>query len=80
MCSQRLERIFKNRTRQVRAVAVESNGASVMVLREVCEDRNKACGETFTFLGNHAHLSACQLRQFVYIGVRAHNGDFDIAQ
>jgi hypothetical protein len=80
MCGQRFERVFENRTRQVWAVAVEGNDASLMVFREVSKHRSEACGKTFTFLGNYAPFTACQLRQLVYIGVRAHDGNFHIAQ
>src|ERR1700694_253616 len=80
MCDQGFERFFKNRTRQVWAVAVEGNGASLMVSREVRKHGNEACGKTFTFLGNYACFTACQLRQLVHVGVRAHDGNFHIAQ
>src|SRR2546423_7218737 len=80
MCSQRFKRVFENRTRQVWAVAVEGNDASLMVLREVRKHRSEACGKTLTLLGNHAHFTACQLRQLDYVGVRAHDGNFHIRQ
>ena len=80
MCGQRFERVFENRTRQVWAVAVEGNDASLMIFCEVRKHRSEACGKTFTFLRNYAHFVACQLGQLVYIGVRAHDGNFHIAQ
>src|SRR2546423_6251092 len=80
MCGQRFERVFENRTRQVWAVAVEGNGASLMTFCEVCEHRGEPSGKTFTFLGNYPHFVTCQLRQLVYVGVRAHDGNFHIAQ
>ena len=84
MCGQRFERVFENRTRQVWAVAVEGNDASLMtfsmIVREVRKHRSEACGKTFTFLRNYAHFAACQLRQLVYVRVRAHDGNFHIAQ
>ncbi len=80
MCGQRFERVFENRTRQVWAVAVEGNDASLMIFREVRKHRSEACSKTFTFLRNYAHFAACQLRQFVYVRVRAHDGNFHIAQ
>src|ERR1035438_5319076 len=90
MCGQRFEPGFENRTRQVWAVAVEGDNASLtcvplmifllMIGREVCKHRSEACSKTFTFLGNYAHLTARQLRQLVYVGVRAHDGNFHIPQ
>src|ERR1700757_5078795 len=80
VCGQHLERFFEHRTRQVWAVAVESNGASVMVLREVRKHGSEARRKTFTFLGNYADFVARQLPQFVYVRVGAHDGNFDIAQ
>src|SRR6202047_3535249 len=76
MCGQRFERVFENRTRQVWAVAVEGNGASLMVFREVRKHRSEACSKSFTFLRNYARLTACQLCQLVYVRVRAHDGNF----
>ena len=64
----------------MRAVAVESNHAPLMTFYEVCKHRSEAGGETFTFLCNYHHFTACQLRQFVYVGVRAHDGNFYMAQ
>src|SRR6266849_6400874 len=57
MCGQCFERVFENRTRQVWAVAVEGNGASLMVFREVLKHRSEACGKTFTFLRNYARFT-----------------------
>ena len=69
MCGQCFERVFENRTRQVWAVAVEGNGASLMIFCEVRKHRSEACSKTFTFLRNYARFVACQLRQFVYVRV-----------
>ena len=80
MCGQRFERVFENRTRQVWAVAVEGNGASLMTLREVRKHRRESGSQTFTFLRNDARFAACQLRQLVYVRVRAHDGNFHITQ
>ena len=54
MCGQRFERVFENRTRQMWAVAVEGNGASLMLFREVRKHRSKACSKALTLLGNYA--------------------------
>src|ERR1700686_410378 len=80
MCGQRFERVFENRTRQGWAVAVEGNNASSVPLCEVRKHRSEACRKTFTFLGNYARFTACQLCQLVYVRVRAHDGNFHIAQ
>src|SRR5581483_10267524 len=76
---QRFERAFENRTRQVWAVAVKGDDASLMIFslmigREVRKHRSEACSKTFTFLRNDARLVACQPRQLVYVRVRAHDG------
>src|SRR2546425_3409499 len=83
VCGQRFERLFENRTRQVWAVAVEGNYASLMggplmifalmIGREVRKHRSEACSKTITFLGNYARSVACQPRQLVYVGFRAHD-------
>ena len=62
VCDKRFERVFENRTRQVWAVAVEGNGASMVNSWEVCEHRREACGKTFTCLRNYARLVTCQPR------------------
>src|SRR5205807_4042019 len=85
LCGQRFERIFENRTRQVWTVAVEGNNASLigvaaMIWREVREHRSEACGKTLSLLRNYSHITACQLRQLVYVRVRAHDGNFHLAQ
>ncbi len=80
MCGQRFERVFENSTWQMRAIAVEGNRASFMRFCEVRKHRSEACRKTLSFLGNYAHFTARELRQFVYIGVRAHDGNFDGAQ
>src|ERR1700731_4512719 len=80
MCGQRFERVFQNTTRQVWAVAVEGNGASLMTFCEVRKHRREACSKTFTFLRNYARFDACQPRQLDYVRVRAHDGNFHIAQ
>src|ERR1700758_2515670 len=80
LCGQPFERVFENRTRQVWAVAVEGNGASLMTLCEVRKHRSEPCSKTLTFLRNYARFVACQLRQLVYVRVRAHDGNFRIAQ
>jgi hypothetical protein len=53
MCGQRFERVLENRTRQVRAVAVEGNDAAVMTLCEVRKYRGEARGKAFAFLRNY---------------------------
>src|SRR5882724_350332 len=80
MYGQRFERVFENRTRKMRAIAVEGNGASLMTFCEVRKHRSEACGKTFTFLRNYHRFVACQPRQLVYVRVRAHDGNFHIAQ
>ena len=69
MYGQRFKCVFENRTRQVWAVAVESDGASLMFFhlmifyfatsREVRKHGNEACSKTFTFLRNYARCVAC---------------------
>ena len=61
-------------------VAIEGNDASLMIFREVRKHRSEACSKTLTFLRNYARFVACQLRQLVYVRVRAHDGNFHIAQ
>src|SRR6266700_4261089 len=78
MCGQRFERVFENRTRQVWAVAVEGNGASLMTFCEVRKHRSEAGSKTFTFLSNYAHFPAGQMRQLIEIGLRAHHGNVHI--
>ncbi len=56
MCSQRFERVFENRTRQVWAVAVEGDDASLMTFCEVRKHRSKAGGKTFAFLRNYVRF------------------------
>ena len=80
MCGQPFECVFENRTRQVWAVAVEGNGASLMTLCEVRKHRRESGSQTFTFLRNHARFAACQLRQLVYVRLRAHEGNFHTTQ
>src|SRR5260370_31006508 len=85
VCGQRFERDFENRTRQVWAVAVEGNDASLMgvpwtILREVRKHRSEACGKTLTFLCHHLCLLTDQLRQLLYVRVRAHDGNVYMAQ
>src|SRR6202051_1477163 len=77
---ERLERALKNRSRQMRAVAVEGNDPFASTLCEVCKHRSQTCGEALSFLRNYARSIACQLRQLVYVRLRAHDGDFHIAQ
>jgi hypothetical protein len=62
------------------AVTVEGNNASLMAFREVPKHGSEAGSKTLTFLGNYAHLTARQLRQLVYVSVRAHDVNFNIAQ
>src|ERR1700685_4413661 len=76
MGGQRFERVFENRTRQMWAVAVEGNDASLMTFREVRKHRSEACSKTFTLLRNHARSLTCQASQFVHVGIRAHDGNF----
>ena len=59
---QRFERVFENRTRQVWAIAVKGNNASLMTFCEMRKHRSEACSKSFTVLGNYAHFVACQLR------------------
>jgi hypothetical protein len=47
------ERFFKNRTRQVRAVAVEGNNAALVAHCEVRKYRRKACRKALTLLCNY---------------------------
>src|SRR5207248_9408386 len=53
MCSQTFERLFENRRRQVRAVAVERNDAALMMICEVGKYGSEACSKTFPFLPSH---------------------------
>src|ERR1700742_954999 len=80
MFGQRDERVFENCTRQMWAVAVEGNDASLTTFCEVGKHRSEAGGKTFTFLRNYAHIFACEPRQFVYVRVRAHHGIFHTPQ
>ena len=80
MRGQGFERVFENSTRQVWAVAVESNGASLMIFCEVRKHRCEGGGKTYTFLGNYARCVACQLRQFFYVRLWAHDGNFHIVR
>jgi hypothetical protein len=61
MCGQRFERAFENGRRQVWAVTVEGDGASLMAFCEVRKYRREACGKTFAFLRNDARFVTCQL-------------------
>jgi len=61
MCGQRFECTFKNRTRQVWAIAVEGNNASLATFSEVCKHGTEACDETLTALRDYAHFATCQL-------------------
>ena len=79
-CGQRLECAFENRTRQMWTVTVKGDDTSVMTFGKVGKYRSKSRSETLTFLRNYACWVACQLREFVYIRVRAHDGNFHIAQ
>ena len=56
MRGQRFERIFENRTRQVWAIAVEGNHASLLTFREVRKHRNEACSKALPFLRNYARV------------------------
>ena len=53
MRGQRFECVFEDRTRQVWAVAVEGNNASLMRFREVRKHGSEACRKTLTFLRNY---------------------------
>jgi hypothetical protein len=77
---QHFECIFENRTRQVWTVAVEGNGASLMLFREVRKHGSETCSKAFTVLPDDPYSFACQLRQIIYVGVWAHDGNFYIAQ
>jgi len=77
---QPFERVLKNRTRQVWAVAVESDNASLITLCEMRKYRSEARSKAFTFLRNYVHFVSSQLRQLVSVGVRTHDGNFYIAQ
>src|SRR5580693_7044427 len=59
MRGQCFERVFENRTRQVWAIAVEGNHASMLTFCEVRKHRSEACSKTFTFLRNYARWFAC---------------------
>jgi hypothetical protein len=69
MRGQRFECIFENGTRQVWAVAVEGDRASLMcaplmifplmILREVRKHRSETRGQAFAFLRNYARFVAC---------------------
>src|SRR3954471_2026569 len=80
MCSQRFERVFDDGTWKVWAVAVEGNGAPLFISCEVRKHRSEACGKAFTFLRDYACFVACQLRQFLYVGIRAHDGNLHVLQ
>src|SRR5262249_172650 len=80
MCDQRFERVLENRTRQVRAVAVESNSPSLMVSCEMRKHGRQPCSKTLAALRHHTHFLARQLRELSYVRIRAHDGNFDIAQ
>ena len=80
MCGQRFECLFENRTRQMWAVAVEGNDAPLMIFCKVRKHRSEACCKAFPFLRNYARVVACQPRQLVDVRVRAHDGNFHIAQ
>jgi hypothetical protein len=67
MHGQNFESIFENRTRQMWAVTIEGNDASLVVSREVRKYGREACGKAFTSLGNHVHFTACQLRQLASV-------------
>ena len=58
MCSQTFERLFENRRRQVRAVAVERNDAALMMICEVGKYGSEACSKTFSLLRYHVHVPA----------------------
>ena len=75
MAGERLERVFKNRRRQMRTVAVEGNDALVANGCKVRECRVEACRKALSFLAQYARHTWRQLRQFFDIGSRAHNGD-----
>src|SRR2546423_1140072 len=62
---QRFERSVESRTRQVWAVAVEGDDASLRAIREVRKHRSQACSKTFPLLRHHARSLACELRQLV---------------
>ena len=75
MAGERLERVFKNRRRQMRDVAVEGDDALVANGRKVRKCRVEARREALSFLAQYARHTGSQLRQFFDIGSRAHNGD-----
>ena len=77
---QAFERVFENRTRQMWTVAVEGNDKSLVFFCEVRKYRSKSCGKALTVLRNYACLVTRQSRQFLYVRVRAHDGNFYIAQ
>src|ERR1700682_4497114 len=80
MRGQHLECVFEHGTRQVWAVAVEGNGASLMIFREVRKQRSKACSKPLTLLSNDAPSVPCQTSQFVDMQFRAHDGNLYTAQ
>src|SRR5208282_867629 len=59
---ERLERAPKNRSRQMRAVAVEGNDAFPASRSEVCKHRGQACRKALPFLRHDAHLTLRQPR------------------
>ena len=52
---ERLERALKNRSRQMRAVAVEGNDALLARRCEVCKHRGQACRKALSFLRHDTH-------------------------
>src|SRR5271156_3881714 len=80
--SERLERARKNRSRQMRAVAVESNHALLATCSccEVRKQRGEACRKALALLRRHADRTVRHLRQCCHVRSRAHNRNFDTAQ
>src|SRR5207244_13190468 len=70
MCAQSFERVFENRTWQVRAVAVEGNNAALVTCCELRKYRSEACSKAFTLLGNYTRSLTCHASQFVNVGIR----------
>src|SRR5207253_4286868 len=80
MCGQRFERVFENRTRQVWAVAVEGNGASLMTFCEVRKHRSEGGSKALTRLRDDAHRIAPQASEIVHIRGSRHSGNLDSAK
>src|SRR5262249_16902168 len=59
MRGQGIKRLFENRTWQMWAVAVESDGSLCMIPGEVRKTRSEPCRKTFSLLRHHIYFAAC---------------------